>query len=90
MITATAFLILFGTLSIFLLEYHHGLSKLSIKDKLLTSYFQSVSTRTAGFNTIELNHLLPATYAVMIFLMFIGAAPVSSAGGIKVTTFILI
>lgn len=89
-ITATAFLILFGTLSIFLLEYHHGLSKLSIKDKLLTSYFQSVSTRTAGFNTIELNHLLPATYAVMIFLMFIGAAPVSSAGGIKVTTFILI
>lgn len=89
-ITATAFLILFGTLSIFLLEYHHGLSKLSIKDKLLTSYFQSVSTRTAGFNTIELNNLLPATYAVMIFLMFIGAAPVGSAGGIKVTTFILI
>src|SRR5699024_7074901 len=70
-ITATAFLILFGTLSIFLLEYHHGLSKLSIKDKLLTSYFQSVSTRTAGFNTIELNHLLPATYALMIFLLFI-------------------
>lgn len=89
-VTATIFLILFGTLSIFLLEYHHGLSKLSIKDKLLTSYFQSVSTRTAGFNTIELNHLLPATYAVMISLMFIGAAPVSSAGGIKVTTFILI
>nr|WP_263313945.1 TrkH family potassium uptake protein [Mammaliicoccus sp. Marseille-Q6498] len=87
---ATIVLIVLGTLFIFILEFNHGLGNLSIKDKLLASYFQSVSTRTAGFNTIDLSNLYPTTYAIFIALMFIGAAPISSGGGIKVTTFILV
>ncbi len=54
---------------------------------LLECLFQSVTSRTAGFNTLDLNMLEPASILVMLCLMFVGAAPGGTAGGIKITTF---
>ena len=68
-------------------EWNHGLAGMGWGDKLLASYFQSVTTRTAGFNTVEMTNLLPATYFLMMLLMFIGASPGSTGGGIKTSTF---
>ena len=78
----TAFLIIAGTIVIFLSEMinphtHHT---------LLTALFQSVSCRTAGFNTVDIDQMTNVSLLVMVLLMFIGAAPGSCAGGIKVTT----
>ncbi|MFV9511451.1 TrkH family potassium uptake protein [Tepidibacillus sp. LV47] len=87
-IGATLFLISSGTLITFLLEYGNAktLGPLSIGNKLLASYFQSVTTRTAGFNTIDIGSLTQATLFIYILYMFIGAASGSTGGGIKVTT----
>jgi trk system potassium uptake protein TrkH len=54
------------------------------------AFFQSVSTRTAGFNTISLNNFHPHTIYVMTLFMFIGASPGSTGGGIKTTTFAIL
>jgi trk system potassium uptake protein len=83
----TVALILFGTLCLFFLEYDGSLLDLSVREKLLASYFQSVTLRTAGFNTIDIGGLKPATIFIMSMLMFIGASPGSTGGGIKTTTF---
>ena len=56
----------------------------------LEAIFTSVTTRTAGFTTIDMHELPPATYAIIIMLMFIGASPISTGGGIKTTTFAVI
>ncbi len=56
----------------------------------LEAMFTSVSTRTAGFTTIDLSDLSPASYSIIISLMFIGASPISTGGGIKTTTFAVI
>ncbi len=53
---------------------------------LLTSFFQSVTARTAGFNTVDIGSLAPASLLVLIILMFIGASPGSTGGGVKTTT----
>ncbi|MCK5220141.1 MAG: hypothetical protein KAR14_01050, partial [Candidatus Aminicenantes bacterium] len=55
-------------------------------DKLLSSFFQSVSARTAGFNTIDLNILSFSSIFIILLLMFIGASPGSTGGGIKTTS----
>ena len=54
---------------------------------ILASFFQSVTCRTAGFNTVDVSHLKPSTSLLMMFLMFVGGSPGSTAGGIKTTTF---
>ncbi|MBP2634102.1 MAG: ktrB [Firmicutes bacterium] len=81
-------LIIFGSIVIFLLEYSNPdtLGSLSWKGKILGSYFQSVTTRTAGWNTIDLSKLTDATLFFMVILMFIGASPTSTGGGIKTST----
>jgi trk system potassium uptake protein TrkH len=56
-------------------------------DAVLTSLFQSVTARTAGFNSLDIGSLTNVSLVVLLFLMFIGGAPGSCAGGIKVTTF---
>ena len=56
-------------------------------DAILTSLFQSVTCRTAGFNTLDIAKMTNVSLVVMLFLMFIGGAPGSCAGGLKVTTF---
>ena len=61
-------------------------SSLSVGNRLLASFFQSVTPRTAGFNTVNLSDMTGASQAIMIFLMLIGGSPGSTAGGIKTTT----
>jgi trk system potassium uptake protein TrkH len=86
----TAFLLLFGTSVIFTLEYYNSIEYLAWDEKILTSFFQSVTTRTAGFNSLDIAMLSNPTLLIMIFLMFIGASPASCGGGIKTTTFAII
>ena len=67
----------------YLWAYLHG----SFGQKLMAAAFQSVTTRTAGFNTIDISKMSEASKAVMILLMLIGGSPGSTAGGMKTTTF---
>lgn len=82
-------LIIGGTAMIWLLELHNAetIGRLGAGDQLLAALFQSVSARTAGFNTIDISLLTNATLFFMMFLMFVGASPTSTGGGIKTTTF---
>lgn len=82
-------LLVVGTLTFLLLEYTNpsSLGNLPFGDKLLASYFQSVTLRTAGFNSIPLSGLRGSTIFISCILMFIGASPGSTGGGIKTTTF---
>ena len=57
--------------------------------KLQAAFFQAVTLRTAGFNTIDQAALMPATKLLSVLLMFIGASPASTGGGIKVSTCLL-
>lgn len=88
-LTVTAALLAIGTAFIYVAEYHNPntLGPLSESGKLLASFFQSVVARTAGFNSVDLTALHESTLLVMIILMFIGASPSSTGGGIKTTTF---
>ncbi|MEW5898529.1 MAG: TrkH family potassium uptake protein [Bacillota bacterium] len=83
----TVFLIGCGFLFFLFLEWSHGLTHLSLPGKFLAAYFQSVTPRTAGFNTVDIGGLRPATQFLLIIFMFIGASPGSTGGGIKTTTF---
>lgn len=67
-------------------EWNRTLGGLSGGDKLVNALFQSVTLRTAGFNSVDFAELHPATYTVMVPLMFVGGCPGSTAGGIKTTT----
>jgi trk system potassium uptake protein TrkH len=82
----TAGLLVLGTVLFFGLEFHNLLEGLSLGDRLLVSFFQSVTPRTAGFNTVDFSQLRTPTLMLGVMLMFIGAAPGSTGGGIKVTT----
>jgi trk system potassium uptake protein TrkH len=84
----TAILLFLGTLSVFVFEYNNQatIGNFSIPNKLLNSFFQSVTLRTAGFSTFNVLNLNEITKVGNIVLMFIGAAPGSTSGGIKVTT----
>lgn len=85
-------LLIFGWLFTLLAEWSNPLTlgRLNFAEKLLASLFQSVTFRTAGFNTIDQAALRPATKLIGSFLMISGAAPASTGGGVKVTTFALI
>lgn len=78
-----------GAAAIVLMEWSNPatLGPLSVPGKLMAGLFQSVSTRTAGMNTVDLAACGPITKLVMSVLQFIGAAPGSTGGGVKVTTF---
>ena len=84
----TAFLIISGTLAFFIFEYNNELTigNHSLFDKLQISFFQSVTTRTAGFATIPQQNLTNPSAFVSLVLMFIGGSPVGTAGGIKTVT----
>ena len=85
-LTTSAALILSGWLIFFLVERNSSLSTLSTGEKILAAFFQSVTSRTAGFNTVPLNRLSGAGVVLMSVLMMIGGSPGSTAGGIKTTT----
>lgn len=83
----TMWLIVLGFLGFWALESANVLEGKNTGESALISFFQSVTTRTAGFNTIPVGELSQATLLLIIFLMVIGGSPVSTAGGIKTVTF---
>ncbi|MEO0102714.1 MAG: TrkH family potassium uptake protein [candidate division WOR-3 bacterium] len=83
----TSFLILFGTVLIFFLEGNSALRGYSMGNKILISFFHAVTPRTAGFNLVSLGSFSTATLILVMILMFIGASPGGTGGGIKTTTF---
>lgn len=85
----TAVLLVGGTIYIVALEWSNPatLGPLDPATKILAAFFQSVQTRTAGFNSVDIGAMNPETWLGMDALMFIGGGPAGTAGGIKVTTF---
>ena len=88
-VTISLILIVLGTILTFIFEYSNPetIGNTSLIKKIVSSFFQSVTTRTAGFNTIPIVELRGVTALLYVFLMFIGASPGSTGGGIKTTTF---
>ena len=86
----TAGLIASGMLVFWIGEAHLALQDHNLKQSLLITLFQSVTCRTAGFNTIDISALSTTTLSFMMFLMFVGGSPGSCAGGIKTTTLAVI
>lgn len=86
-LAAAAVLVVGGTLLIFLFEYGKpSMEGKNLGEQILCSFFQAVTPRTAGFNTMDLNRLTPSSQMLMVCFMFIGGSPGSTAGGIKTTT----
>ncbi|MCP4152406.1 MAG: hypothetical protein GY757_32005 [bacterium] len=85
-IIASALLIFGGFLVIFIEELLNPANPLPPGEKALSALFQSVSARTAGFNTINLNYFSYASIWIMLILMFIGASPGSTGGGVKTSS----
>lgn len=87
----TGVLLVGGTIWIMIAEYSNGFKNMNFGQKLLNAFFLSTTARTAGFANVDLNTLHGGTIWLIQFLMFIGASPSSTGGGIKTTTlFILI
>lgn len=87
-VVSTSFiLIIIGAVILLLIEENSFFKDLPFGTKLLAAYFQSVTARTAGFNTVAISKLHIASLWIIIVLMFIGASPGSTGGGIKTTTF---
>jgi len=89
-IVTNTLLLAFGTTYLFFGEYLHAFADYTLWGKFQVAFFQSVTTRTAGFNTVNLVELHPHSLYMMVLLMFIGASPGSTGGGIKTTTFALL
>jgi trk system potassium uptake protein TrkH len=88
-ITLTAALVIVTTAVIWFIERNNPrtLQPLGVGEALLASYFQAVTPRTAGFNTLDIGAMHHASLFLLILLMFIGAAPGGTAGGVKISTF---
>jgi trk system potassium uptake protein TrkH len=88
-LATTGLLITVGTILIFILEYNNPktLQPLSLMGKFFGSLYQSITPRTAGSNTVSIGDMEHSTLFIIILLMFIGASPGSTGGGIKTTTF---
>jgi len=84
-LTVSVGLIIFGTAAIMLFEHYVGEGS-SKSGGILGAFFQSVTARTAGFNTINISKLSPASQFILMLLMFVGGSPGSTAGGIKTVT----
>lgn len=82
----TVVLLLSGTILYLVFEWGGSLAGLSPADKLHNAWFQSVTLRTAGFNSVDIGGVIGPTYLVMLGFMFIGGSPGGTAGGIKTTT----
>ena len=90
-LTMTPILLAVGMITMLLFEWGNAatLGDLDPDAKVLAAFFQSVQTRTAGFNSVDIGSLDSATLTVFSVLQFIGAGPAGTAGGIKVTTFLV-
>jgi trk system potassium uptake protein TrkH len=86
-LSTTAVLILTGTFLILGMEWKNTLGPLSISNRLMGALFQSITARTAGFNTLSIGNMANETLFFIMLLMFIGASPGSCGGGVKTTSF---
>lgn len=88
-ILVSMILVILGTVLFLILEYNNRgtIGEMSFFKKILASFFQSVTTRTAGFNSVPFGNLTEGSVFLFCILMFIGASPGSTGGGIKTTTF---
>ncbi|WHY84237.1 TrkH family potassium uptake protein [Neobacillus novalis] len=88
-LVTSGFLLIGGTIGIFLLEFSNEktLKPLTFSGKILGALFQSVAARTDGANTLNLTDMTQSSLLLIVFLMFVGASPGSTGGGIKTTTF---
>ncbi len=86
-VTTTAVLLIAGTAAFYLLERGNAFAGLPLGQQLLMAAFQSVTPRTAGFNTVDLMSLTESSTLLTMILMFVGAGSGSTGGGIKVNTF---
>ncbi len=91
-LATTAALIILGTVAFLLFEQNNPktFGSMSFGEKVLNALFQSITPRTAGYATVDQGALLPASKFVVIMLMFIGASPAGTGGGIKTTTFAIV
>ncbi|MEL6184391.1 MAG: potassium transporter TrkG, partial [Myxococcota bacterium] len=87
MVTVSAVLVGVGAVLVGALEWNASLAGLSTPDRLINALFQSVTLRTAGFNSVDFETLRAPTLSLMLLFMFIGGSPGSTAGGVKTTTF---
>jgi trk system potassium uptake protein TrkH len=86
-VRVSLFLIILTAFFIFFMEKDNIFSGFTLKDRLLASCFQAITPRTAGFNTIPIGGMTSASLFFLILLMFVGASPGSTGGGIKTSTF---
>jgi trk system potassium uptake protein TrkH len=86
---STGILIAVGFLGFLLLEWRNTLAPLSVPDRFVAAFFSGVTPRTAGYNVVDMGQVNPPTLFFTIGMMFIGAAPCSTAGGVKVTTIVV-
>jgi trk system potassium uptake protein TrkH len=85
-VVTTAVLLVAPTVLFLALEWGGVLAEMSLRDKVVNAWFQSVTLRTAGFNSIDFAAIHPATWTLCVVAMFIGGSPGSTAGGVKTTT----
>ncbi|MFZ5951804.1 MAG: potassium transporter TrkG [Candidatus Rifleibacteriota bacterium] len=85
-LVTTVVLLLTGTVFFLAFEWNNSLAGLSLADKFHNAWFQSVTLRTAGFNSVAIENVLGPTFLMMICLMFIGGCPGGTAGGVKTAT----
>lgn len=83
----TALILISSTGLLLTLEWSNTLKDMAVHHRFLAAFFQAVNARTAGFNSVDIGSMTNETLLVVIILMFIGAAPGSCGGGVKVTTF---
>lgn len=88
-LTTTFILLTSGTLIFYIFEYNNTLSEHSEFGKIVTSFFGAATPRTAGFNSVDTSALHFSTLLIIFLLMWIGASPASTGGGIKTSTFAL-
>ncbi len=88
-IITTLALIVGGTTLVFVFEYDNTLAPHSLSGKIVTAFFSAVTPRTAGFNTVDFGAMRITTLMLVLFLMFVGASPSSTGGGIKTSTLAL-
>jgi trk system potassium uptake protein len=86
-IYTTFFLIVIGTVFFFIFENDHTLRGMDLAGKIVHSFLGAVTPRTAGYNSIVMSNLSIAAIVLTIFLMWVGASPISTGGGIKTSTF---
>ena len=86
-VVTTLLLLASGWFLFCVFEWNATLKDMSIPDRIHNAWFQSVTLRTAGFNSVDIAEVQPSTFLVMLVFMFVGGSPGGTAGGIKTTTF---